>query len=162
MKSFELSGRLGKGKFVFIDDEDHERVTKNKWYWDGHYVIRYLRPSEGSSIRLHRFIMNAQKGQVVDHMDRNSLNNQKSNLRFCSHQENLRNKAQHIKAKSGLKGVAVTKSKKRPYTAYIHIKGKKKYLGHFSNKFDAARAYNKAALIYHGVFAYLNPIASRQ
>jgi len=157
MKTFELSGRLGEGKFAIVDDEDYERVIKNKWYWEGRYVIQYLHPRDGSTIRLHRLILNAQKGSIVDHINHNPLDNRKENLRFCTTKQNLWNRVVQKKAVTGLKGVAYD-SRRKTYIAYITLNGKKTYLGYFKNKGLAAQAYNKAAMEHHGVFAYLNPV----
>ena len=96
MRSIKLHGEMAQGKSTLIDNEDFEKVNKYKWYFDGRYAIRYLDARVGSSIRLHRFIMNAKKGQLIDHINRDKLDNQKKNLRFCTRSENRLNQAPKI------------------------------------------------------------------
>lgn len=92
----KLNGVLAKGKEAIVDDEDFEKVNQYKWHSDGRYAIRYLDARVGSSIRLHRFIMNARKGQQIDHINRNPLDNRKENLRFCTSSENNFNRTPKV------------------------------------------------------------------
>lgn len=93
----------------------------------------------------------------IDHEDRNPLNNHKNNLRFCTYSENSRNRGKPTTNTSGYKGVSWFKRDKK-WKAQIMVEGKGFCLGSFKNKIDAARAYNRAALKYHGEFACLNEI----
>ena len=104
---------------------------------------------------MHRSLMKAQRGQQVDHRDRNPLNNQKSNLRFSTQAENLLNKAVRKDSASGYKGV---RRRGIRWRAYIHVQGRRKHLGTYTTKVEAARAYNEAALKHHGEFAYQNEV----
>ncbi len=92
---------------------------------------------------------------LVDHVDRNSHNNQRSNLRIATRQQNNANKGPY-KNGSGYKGVSFYSGK---WQARIY-KNKKLYrLGCFINIHDAARAYNEKARLLYGEFAYINPIS---
>jgi len=92
---------------------------------------------------------------VVDHIDRDGLNNRKSNLRLCTNAENIRNAGKRGKGFSKYKGVSRhTRGKK--WTAVIQLNKKTYFLGYFENEIDAARAYDKKAKELHGQFACLN------
>jgi hypothetical protein len=97
------------------------------------------------------------KGMVIDHLDGNPLNNQKKNLRICTHSENMRNRNLYVNNTSGFKGVYWHKTTKK-WMSYIRINKKSLYLGIYTCPIDAAKAYNDAALKYHGEFAHINKI----
>ena len=146
-----------------VDDSDYERVMElGSWRLD-RYVKRtkYIATVNGKQIAktilLHRFIMNPPIGVQVDHIDRDVLNNQKSNLRLCSSIQNSYNRNIQKSNTSGYKGVVWVQKKKR-WRAVICFDSKTKSLGYHKCKHEAARAYNAAALIHHGEFARLNEI----
>ena len=91
----------------------------------------------------------------LDHRDRNPLNNRKSNLRFCTHAENMRNRGIPKNNTSGYKGVV---KNGKGWAAQIGINKKTICIGFFKDKLPAAIAYNKAAIKYHGEYACLNTI----
>ena len=109
---------------------------------------------------MHRQIMNLtfSDKQCVDHINRDRLDNRKSNLRFCTRTENNHNMKLSSRNKSGAKGIYKDKNRLR---VSIMFNGKKIYLGTFPNTpegFKQAKiAYNNAAIKYYGEFAYLNP-----
>lgn len=142
---------------TIIDTEDIEKIKKYKWYLSPMgYVGTKLK---GKALRLPHVIMGTKpdKKYPVDHKDRDKLNNCKSNFRFCSHAENLRNAGKSKNNTSGYKGVFWQKDRKK-WIAQIKINNKIVYLGIFKNKVRAAITYNKAAVKYFGEFAYLNKI----
>lgn len=104
---------------------------------------------------LHRAIMKAKKGEQVDHINGNTLDNRKENLRICTHAENIRNRNQRKNSNTKYKGVF--KSGKK-WGASIGYENERYYLGVFKTQEEAAIAYNKAALKYHGEFALLNTV----
>ena len=76
--------RLSQGKFALVDDEDYVRVTAQKWQYAKGYAIGYLRrDGKDTSIKLHQFILNAKKGDIIDHVNGNPLDNRRCNIRFC-------------------------------------------------------------------------------
>ena len=158
--------QLTKGKVALVDDEDFEYLNKFKWCLRGtglgkFYAIRGFRKSKKNnitgSISMHRELMKPEKGYVIDHLDGNTLNNQKSNLRICTQSQNCSNQKISILNTSGYKGVVYNKKNKR-YYARITVNRIIFSLGGYIYIKDAARAYNAAALKYHGEFANLNKI----
>ena len=93
---------------------------------------------------------------VVDHINRNSLDNRRANLRLATHDENARNRVKiNKKCSSIYKGVCWNKHHKK-WQGQIQVQRKSMHLGYFDDELDAARAYDAAAEKYHGEFACLN------
>lgn len=147
---------LSQGKHAIVDDEDYDFLMQWKWYYNGRYVARRDRDT-GRIIYMHwEIIGKPEKGNVVDHINGNSLNSQKKNLRICTPAENMRNRKKTLsKVSSQYKGVTWHKQASK-WTVHISINFKKKYLGLFTSELDAAKAYDTAAREYHGDFARLN------
>jgi hypothetical protein len=97
------------------------------------------------------------KDKKVDHKDRNGLNNQRSNLRIATDSQSNSNQGKRKNNTSGYTGVTEDKRRNK-WVANIRVKGKQSFLGIFTNKKDAARAYNEAAIKCRGPFAVLNKI----
>jgi hypothetical protein len=146
---------LTKSQHALVDLEDFKWINRHKWtaYYTGRkwYAGRTER---GKAILMHRQIMHARKGRIVDHIDGNGLNNCKCNLRFCNYGQNNCNRKAGGKS-SQYKGVYFDK-RRRKYYATVQYRGEQLEFGPFENEIDAARAYDRAALEYHGEFAYLN------
>lgn len=158
---------LTRGKFAQVDDEDYEYLMQFKWYVNNQKGYWYvLRSISRGSISMHRFIMNPPKDMVVDHIDHDTLNNQRSNLRICTRaQNNMNSNAQKDRKSSKYKGVSIKRAKvKRSYgywektywVAFISINNKIKTIGLYPTERDAALAYNEAAKKHQGEFARLN------
>lgn len=149
---------ITKGKVTIVDDEDFERLSKNKWFLLGRYVARNKPRSDNDGkqkpLMMHRFILGVEGKEVVDHIDGDPLNNRKSNLRICRQRENSRNRSVGLNSKSGYKGVHLV-SRNR-WRAYITYNYQRIHIGYFKEKRDAIIAYNKAAKKYFGSFAKEN------
>jgi hypothetical protein len=159
MKKIELT----QGEFALVDDEDFEELNKHKWHAHKEggifYAVRRVPcSSKGSKVRMHRQIMRVSYGIILDHIDGNGLNNQKSNLRICTTSQNQMNSSKRKDNTSGFKGVRWHKKTKK-WEARIWVNNKWKYLGHHVTPEVAACAYNEAAKKYYGEFANLNPVA---
>jgi hypothetical protein len=155
VKQIELS----HGKFTLIDDDDFERISENKWKFNNRgYAVRLThRNKKWKTISMHRIILNAKDGEIVDHKNGDRLDNRKENLRIASPSQNCWNSKLFVSNTSGYKGV--TRGKKTGHwTASIHLKNKRINLGTFDNKHDAARMYNFWAKDLFGEFARLNVI----
>jgi len=144
-------------KTVFIDKADFNRVVDgNVWVDDGSgYAIRRVSGSNTTE-KMHRIITDAPEGTHVDHINRKPWDNRRCNLRVVNTQQNSFNKTKYSTNKTGYKGVSVHAVDK--YTAQITYSGKKVHLGVFTNKEEAALAYNEAAVKYFGEHAVLNKL----
>ena len=153
---------LKNSKLIFIvDDEDYQRVLEHSWSLkisgnEYSYVVMNRRRSLGP-LPIASFLMNT-KGIIYDHIDRNSLNNQKSNLRIASYSQNAMNRSkQKGNYSCKYKGVGWHK-RQQEWIARISFNNKMLWLGGFPTAEEAAKAYNAAAIKYHGAFAVLNMI----
>lgn len=142
-----------KGKyFAQVDDEDYDFLMQWKWQLikEGGTVYAIRK----GAVRMHRVILGLTDPKIlVDHKDHNGLNNQRSNIRPCSHAQNGMNKKP--RGTSKYLGVSFNRAWKY-WAAAICINNKIKSLGSFKIEEDAARAYDEAAKKYHGEFANLN------
>lgn len=102
---------------------------------------------------MHRVILEAPKGMEVDHINHNTLDNRRENLRLCERFQNNGNRGVGRHNKSGLKGVNFDRNR---WKAEISVKNKTVYLGRFKTKEDAGRAYDVAAINHFGQFARTN------
>jgi hypothetical protein len=151
---------LTQGQVALIDDEDFELVSQYKWCarWSpgmrSYYAVTTIRKPDGKRIHLqmHRLIMNAQKGEQVDHINHNTLDNRKSELRICNASENQHNRGKNLNNSSGNKGVYAHKASGK-WQAQIALNGKTIHLGLFATKEEAYTAYCNAALELHGEFS---------
>lgn len=143
---------LTQGKVALVDDEDYEGLAKFRW--------RYMETSKGRQgyakthvvvdgdwqnrvdVYMHRMVLCAEKGQIVDHINHDKLDNRKSNLRIVTHSQNVSNKPKQANNTSGYKGVTYYKRTKR-WMAQVKIEGKYKCIGYFSTPEEAAAAYDE-------------------
>lgn len=137
---------------ALIDEIDAPRVLAFKWCAKREKGRYYIRATTARVIRLHRFVMDAPDGMVVDHINNDTLDNRRSNLRVCTIAQNNRNNAGT--GKHRFKGLTRLPSGK--WMSAIQFDGKKYYLGLFADDESAALAYDAAAKELHGEFARLN------
>jgi len=153
------------GYKVLIDDEDYEKVKDRKWrllknsekciyFVNQRYDAENYRKtgSHSCSFYLHREIIGAVKGdgKIVDHINGDTLDCRKSNLRFVTFAQNLQNSKKHTNNKCGYKGVA--KTSKNRWRAAININNKRIWLGSFESPELAHKAYCEASKKYHGEY----------
>jgi len=160
-KAIEMKG----GYSVIFDAEDYEKVSKYHWCPFSNnngrvvYAICYHKENKVvKNIRMHRLIMGAKKGQFVDHINHNGLDNRKCNLRIASKLQNNQNKnIQRNKHEltSIYKGVSYV-IKCKCYRAQISVNDKKINLGNYKTEIEAAIKYDLSAIKYHGEFAHIN------
>lgn len=152
---------------IEFDDEDLEFFLRHKWRVVKTKAKRAIKSQfaiqafiNGKTQKFHRILLNAPIGLDVDHLDGNTLNNQKKNLRICTRVQNLQNTGKYNRKKgttSSFKGVS-WRSDSNNWRARIKVGTTFKGLGSFNNEVEAAKAYNKAALTYFGEFARLNEV----
>lgn len=142
---------LTKGKFAKVDNEDFDKLKDINWcYGDGgKYVFNR------NLGKLHRYLMKAPKGKVVDHINHDTLDNRRSNLRLCSKSQNAMNTKKINNCTSIFKGVYYN-SRVSKYISRIKKNGKDISLGYFDDEISAGKAYDLRAVELFGEFAYLN------
>lgn len=155
---------LTQGQFALVDDEDFDRINSHKWCaaldrtTNSYYAARNSpRDADGKQHRIlmHREIMNAKHGEQVDHINHDTLDQRRSNLRLCSNSQNHANQRMPSTNKSGFKGVSLDKPTGK-WKAQVRANGEKKYIGLYVTAIEAAIAYDDAALKYQGEYAYTN------
>lgn len=135
---------------VIIDIEDIDRCKKLFWRPFKSkkskvvYAIATLRDvgNINKNIRLHRYILDAKEGQIIDHINRNGLDNRKENIRFCTHSENMLNTNIRINNKTGYKGIWKQCNK------YI-VSFKKQKVGSYNSLKEAIVARKEAERKYY-------------
>lgn len=155
---------LTRGYEALVDDEDFEGLNRFKWYADGQGKDgRYVRASRQSprgngrqtKIYMHRQILGAPHGSVVDHEDHDTLNNQRCNIRVTSYRSNMGNEKLRSDNTSGYKGVCWKRQCQR-WGANILVDDKRKHLGYFDTSLKAALAYDTAVRLYRDAHATTN------
>jgi hypothetical protein len=150
--------KLTKGKVSLVDDDDFGRVSKFKWHanWNNYNWYAKRSFTGGRQESLHHFIFGVGNGVMLDHINGESLDNRKSNLRICNKMQNAGNSRKRIDGcSSKYKGVGWNKRTHR-WIVRIRMGGERKYIGSFLNEDDAGRAYDAEASKYFGVFSRPN------
>jgi hypothetical protein len=137
VKRIPLSG--GKA-FALVDDADYEFLRPRPWHLVPAGSHRYARSGRpGCWIYMHRLLLNAPKGKQVDHINRDGLDNRRSNLRLCNHSENGQNTVANRGAGSRFRGVYFHKSSGQ-WMARHTVEGHHYFIGRFKDEVEAARA----------------------
>lgn len=145
--------KLTKGYCAIIDSSSYHLIKNHSWYTSiGNYAYSRI---NRKLIPMHRLIINAKPGEFVDHINGNTLDNRKRNLRICTKSENGFNRTKTRQNSSGYKGVY---RHAKNWRARIKVNYKLINLGTYKTKLEAAHAYNIAAIKYHGKFANINKL----
>jgi len=154
---------MAQPRYAKVEPADYERLRGYEWLCNkgGNSFYAYRRVATGKGKKealkyMHQEVIKVGDGMVVDHINHDGMDNRSGNLRAASHSENM----YHRKKRSGTKhskykGICWRK-KNRKWQVQITFEKKRIYLGSFRNEIDAARAYDRAAMKYHGEFASLN------
>ena len=159
MKEIELT----QGQVALVDDEDFERINAYKWsaHWaagtKSFYATRNSPWVNGKrkSIKMHRSVTSSPDGVHVDHINHDTLDNRRGNLRVCTGGQNQANCRTRADNTSGFKGVCWHRGV-RKWHAYLMVTSKRLHLGYFTTALEAAIAYDRAALEAFGEFALTN------
>ena len=151
---------LTQGKVAIVDDEDYDVLAKNKWMAlksrkGVFYAARMITVGykKQNLLRMHCVILPPTPGMTVDHIDRDGLNNRRSNLRLANGSQQRANRSRRDGCRSKYRGVTRHRNK---WYARITKDGARIDLGLYHIEEDAARAYDAAAAQLHGEFANLN------
>lgn len=152
---------LSKGQIAIVDDDDYLKIGKKHYYYHQKgYALRWAgSENHPKEIYMHQDIMGMPpSGMFIDHINRNRLDNRKCNLRFVTRAQNRVNSRKTRYGIYSLYRGAHFHCLRRKWAASIGAKGKLIHLGYFQSERDAALAYNKAAVKFHGEFAKLNEL----
>jgi hypothetical protein len=147
---------LTQGQVAKVSAEDYEWLNRWKWYAknskSGFYAARNARSGNGqTTIRMHSIIMGARCGECVDHVNHDTLDNRRNNLRIATHQENHRNQKTRSDNQTGYKGVT---RHRNFFRARIVINGTKIYLGERRTAAEAHELYRDASETRFGGFSH--------
>jgi len=144
-----------KGLYALVDDEDYTVINRFNWYThhQGHSKTSYAFTTIlGKKIHMARFIVGSLRSRhVIDHVNRNGMDNRKTNLRICTVKQNSYNK---MLTKNRYKGVK--KFSPTCFEAYIRKDRKAIHIGQFKTEVEAAKAYDEKATELFGEFACRN------
>ena len=138
--------KLTKGKFALVDDKDFDWLNQWKWYFNSGYAVRGC----PERILMHRVILDTPEDMVSDHINRNKLDNRRSNLRNVTSSQNKVLIPMLSTNTSGYRGVHWAEKLKK-WIARISVNNKSIYLGCFKKVEDAVKAYNDSVLIHHKI-----------
>lgn len=143
------------GAVATIDAADFDYLSQFRWHQDGYgYFMRRVVKDNGltTTVRLHREIMNAPTGQYVDHINRDVLDNRRSNLRLCTPAQNQWNVGRRRTNTSGVSGVYFYKPLQK-WGVKFKVNEEDKFFGYHDTFEDAVAVRNEAMLKHRGEFA---------
>lgn len=158
---------LTRGKFALVDDCDFDELSKHKWHFATvGYACRNAKKADGASYKyaelgysgrlyMHRVILEARKGQEVDHINFDKLDNRRGNIRIASSRQNKCNRPIRPNNTSGVKGVSWAKRERRWIACINKSVGRATILGYFQRKEDACAARRAAVKEHYGEFAHV-------
>lgn len=157
---------LNHGKYALVDAEDAAQIARHRWYAsydearDGWIAKRGERLGSGRDMRvqsyqMHRVIMGAPPALGVTHLNGDTLDNRKMNLRLTTQQDRAARRRRNANNTSGYRGVALHKPTGK-WRAYLTVEGDKRMLGYYATPEAAARVYDRVAWEVFGEFAYRN------
>lgn len=143
--------KVATGELVLVSNEDYEAVRDYPWCLNSRGYVG------GKQGMLHRIIMErcaqVPAGYVVDHVNRNQLDNRRSNLRLATKGQNNTNQRRRGGSSSY---VGVSKSSKSTWRAYVRVDNRTYDVGAYGDELEAAWMRDQWAIELHGNFASLN------
>lgn len=151
---YSIQIKTSKGQKIIIDPDDFEKCAKYSWCISKTgYAVANIR---GKVTKMHRYILGIKDPNIViDHINRNPLDNRKENLRLCTPRENSRNTSVSKNNKTKCLGISIVK-KTGKYRARIMVNGKEINLGRYDNIEDAKKVRKEAEMKYFKEFAPIN------
>lgn len=147
----KLSGKHGEGRFAILDKRDYQMISKHTWFVrnNRNKYFYAARKDKGKIIMMHRIINQTPIGMETDHINHNTLDNRRNNLRTVTHSKNQMNREINSNNVSGKSGVCwIDRFKK--WVVHININKKKTTLGYYKNFEDAVLVRTKAERVYYG------------
>lgn len=144
---------LTRGQVVRVSPEDFDELARSNWYarWDKSAKKFYAgRNTMKKTILMHRAVTSCPLGLLVDHINGDTLDNRRENLRFATAAENGRNRGPNRSNSTGYKGVTLRNGR---FVASIMVNRKVIFIGSFVAAYDAHLAYAEASKKHHGEFA---------
>lgn len=143
---------LNDGSYAIVDDDDYERLAQYRWTNTQGYATRDV---DRKRVFMHRLVLVTSDGTEPDHINRNPLDNRKSNLRAVTRTQNSMNRGAVANTSSRFKGVSWNRAANK-WSAQIRCNYRSIYLGLFRDEIVAALAYDIAAYLLFGEYAFLN------
>jgi hypothetical protein len=154
--------KLTRGKYAMVDVEDFERLNQYKWHCSHYGYAKRAVPNRTGKGRkqvivyMHKLLCPVPEGKIADHINRNSLDNRKANLRPATQKQNVWNRKFIRKGgKTRYNGIRWDKNREK-WQVRLTINGRRKSFGYYADEIEAAKAYDMAAKIYRGKYAVLN------
>jgi hypothetical protein len=147
---------LTQGLVTIVDREDYADLAQFRWFAHRHRPTGpYYASRHAGHLRetMHGRLMQPPPGFEVNHIDGNTLNNRRSNLRLATPHQSRCHRGKRRDNSTGYKGVS---RHREHYRATMRVEGRQIHLGVFPDAITAALAYDAAASAYHGEFARLN------
>lgn len=154
---------LADGRVALVDIDDYAAVSQHRWHANDQptttYALAHRPGTDTAVIRMHHLVAGTPDGMDIDHANGDGLDNRRTNLRAGTRSQNMGNARRYRTNTSGYKGVS-WRSDRGTWRAYIRVNYTRRYLGEYSDPWDAAQAYNAAAVEAWGEFAQLNERAA--
>ncbi len=136
---------------ALVDGDDYDRVCCKFWNLNKGYAQTNIPKSNGvgsTTTTMHRFILKAKRGILIDHINGDKLDNRRANLRIASFSLNAQNHRLYKTSKTGISGVF--KGERGKFIVYINVEGKRHHIGSFTELAQAATARQEAEIAHYG------------
>lgn len=149
--------------YFYFDLEDFDKIKDYYWKYNayGYLVADSQKKHNTKQILLHRLVLNAENGFVVDHKNHKRYDNRKNNLRQCTYTDNCRNRILQCNNHTSHTGVCWAK-REHKYRSDIVVNNKHIHLGYYDNLEDAIAARKEAEEKYFGEYSYNNSIGTKE
>lgn len=157
---------LRSDRYTLLDQADSDLATRKWWLSPQGYAIgyekigfrKYKNPYPHRLILARKLGRKLKRGEQVDHINHNKLDNRRENIRPATSRQNTLNRSRQSNNTSGYIGVSYNKrpGRRKRWEAYIKANGKRRFLGFYATPEEAAVVRDKVALEYFGEFAHLN------
>lgn len=153
--------QLVNGPYVaLVDDKDYKSLSQFRWFARlskpeyTPYAVRYREENRDTvNVWMHRVIMNAKKGEYVDHINWDGLDNRRCNLRIATVSQNNFHSPSRKLGRSGFRGIHQHVGRRKPWQARIGYNGREYMLGSFTTLEEARAVRLRAEREFYGEFA---------